>query len=602
MNVPATTQALTRLLEDLAELGEQAGVDSLAREIRDERLPALREGRLSMVVLGEFNHGKSTAINALIGDDVLPTGITPTTSVITHIVSGKGKARVVRDSGVEKVRREDLGPYLTQDPPNDLQYVEVRSESDFLSDGVFVVDTPGVNDISQQKVEITYGYIPRADVIVYVLDATQALKRSELAFIEHRLLKGARERLFFLLGKIDALSDDEVEEVVAHVKSRLGELLGEVPLFPVSQRRALKGEDPGFLAFRKAVHEAMVAQKSQIVYEGALRTGRRLVWLLDQNLAIEEGAMRLESDELTRRVERVRGKLSDSRTLISENLGLIDKRTQEIKASATDNVRSFAASFAAALPQQIERANTDDIKRYLPDYVHDTYKDWVESEGERLAAKLEALAEEVITITNRGMRQALHDVQGELGVRTRDIDLDVNTFGYDVGVAALGVLGMGMMVARVMAGGALIVAAPVLAFALKGKVDDLIRDKAREQGLKVIQAAADKVEAEFVEVIDEFAARLRRFVEDAGDRLYSQIVEALDRAVAQRKAHAADANVAVRDVSGTRARVAELSARLERIASGEADATAASPSAHSEELGECVVVDEDDDEVFEPIG
>ena len=125
---------------------------------------------------------------------------------------------------------------------------------------------------------------------------------------------------------------------------------------------------------------------------------------------------------------------------------------------------------------------------------------------------------------------------------------------------------MGMMVALVMAGGALIVAAPVLAFALKGKVDDLIRDNAREQGLKVIQAAADKVEAEFVEVIDEFAARLRRFVEDAGDRLYSQIVEALDRAVAQRKAHAADANVAVRDVSGTRARVAELSARLERIA------------------------------------
>ncbi|MFT5994237.1 MAG: ribosome biogenesis GTPase A, partial [Bradymonadia bacterium] len=82
MTPESTATALEALLEDLANLGDNAGMTSIAREIRNERLPALREGRMSMVVLGEFNHGKSTAINALLGGDVLPTGITPTTAVI----------------------------------------------------------------------------------------------------------------------------------------------------------------------------------------------------------------------------------------------------------------------------------------------------------------------------------------------------------------------------------------------------------------------------------------------------------------------------------------------------------------------------------------
>ena len=562
-SLEGTTAALAELLRELAQIGEDAGMRSIAHEIRTERLPALLDGRVSRVVLGEFNHGKSTAINALLGGEVLPTGITPTTSVITHIVSGEGPARIVRDAGAVEVAESELRELLTTEPPNDLRYIEVKSKSDFLSDGVFVVDTPGVNDISKQKVEITYGYVPRADVIVYVLDATQALKRSELAFIEHRLLRGSKERLHFLLGKVDALSEDEVAEVSAHVREQLARLVGDVPLFPVSQRRALRGEDPGFEAFRKEMHAAMLADKAQIVFEGAMRTGRRLAWLMDQNLAIEEGAIRLESDELERRVKNVRVKLDASRTLISDNIALIDQRTSEIAATARDNVRSFAAAFAAALPREVERANAEDLKRYLPDYVHDTFKDWVEEEGTRLAAKLEALAEEIIAITNRNVRDALAEVYAELGVKTRDIDLEVNTFGYDVGVAALGVLGVGAMLARVFLGGVLLAAAPVLAFAVKGKVEGLIRQKASEQGLKAIQAASEKVEAEFLDAVDDFSVKLKRFVEDSGDRLYSQIADALDRVLAERATHADDNDTIVSNIAETRTRITSVRARLE---------------------------------------
>ncbi|MFT6628613.1 MAG: hypothetical protein ACJA1R_001886 [Flavobacteriales bacterium] len=369
--------------------------------------------------------------------------------------------------------------------------------------------------------------------------------------------------------------------MLEHVRGKLDELVGPVPLFPVSQRRALKGDDPGFSLFKDAIHDAMRAQRAQIVFEGAMRTGRRLSWLLEQNLAIEEGALQLETAELERRVQTVRGKLSDSRLLISENLELIDRRIGEIKATAEDNVRSFAASFAAALPQEVEKASADDIKRYLPDFVHDTFKDWLEKEGQKLGAKLETLAEDVISITTRNMSETMNDVQDELGVRAKSLDLDINTFGYDVGVAALGAVGFGMMLTRILAGGVLIVAAPVLAFALKGRVDNLLRTKASEQGLKAIQLAADKIEEEFNHVIDDFGDRLKRFIEHAGDRLYSQVVEALDRVVSERRAHSGDNTHSTEKLVESRATLALISARIEALGRGEDPDTVTLPGPES---------------------
>ncbi|MCB9520676.1 MAG: dynamin family protein, partial [Myxococcales bacterium] len=372
------TERIAEQLELLAETASANGMRSIADELVQERLPALREGTMTMVVLGEFNHGKSTVINALLGADVLPTGITPTTSVITHIRRGSDTAvTVVRDTGRSTATREELRQLVTVTAPEDLRYVELSADSPFLRDGLVLVDTPGVNDISQQRVEITYGYVPRADVVLYVLDATQALKRSELTFIESRLLKGSRERLFFLLGKTDALSAEEVSEITSHVRSRLSGLLGDdVPIFPVSARRATRGEDPAFDVFREAISTYLDEQRQQIVLEGAVRAGRRLASMVDQNLAIERGALELADDELEKRIAAVHERLSRSRSMIAENLRRIDEEAAAIASAARDDVQTFARDFAAALPREVSRANTDDVKRYLPDFIHDTFKGW----------------------------------------------------------------------------------------------------------------------------------------------------------------------------------------------------------------------------------
>ena len=88
---------------------------TVARDIREVRIPKLDEERFSLVVLGEFNHGKSTFVNALLGNALLPTGITPTTAVLTHISHGpKAKAELVLEVGERrKLDPAQLGAWAT---------------------------------------------------------------------------------------------------------------------------------------------------------------------------------------------------------------------------------------------------------------------------------------------------------------------------------------------------------------------------------------------------------------------------------------------------------------------------------------------------------
>src|SRR5829696_4735130 len=88
--------------EHIATVAEQVGMITLARDIRNTRIPKLESERFHLVVLGEFNHGKSTFVNALLEKDVLPTGITPTTAAINHVVwAEKPRARAVLEDGTE---------------------------------------------------------------------------------------------------------------------------------------------------------------------------------------------------------------------------------------------------------------------------------------------------------------------------------------------------------------------------------------------------------------------------------------------------------------------------------------------------------------------
>ncbi len=95
-----TKAAVLTRYRELADVADAVGMVTLARDIRVNRLPKLEGERFHIVVLGEFNHGKSTFVNALLGLDVLPTGITPTTAAINQVLHADvPHAKVVMQSG-----------------------------------------------------------------------------------------------------------------------------------------------------------------------------------------------------------------------------------------------------------------------------------------------------------------------------------------------------------------------------------------------------------------------------------------------------------------------------------------------------------------------
>lgn len=546
-HLPIEVPQVADLLLELGEIAQETGLHSLHKEVVEDRIPTLESGQITLVVLGEFNHGKSTVVNALLGEDVLPVGITPTTAVITHLVHGEeDQVRVKPTLGgepfeIEYDEMEDaIKDVEESDDDGETEWVEIAHDNDFLANSLTLVDTPGVNDISRQKVEITYGYLPRADVIVYVLDATQVLKKSEVVFIRDRLLKANRDRIVFVLNKVDALGDGDAEEVELYARERLEGLIGPVELFAFSGRDALEamkaGEEPPeeFTAFREYLIQFLDDQRGYIILDSALGGGMRVAAMLEQNLAIKRQSYLLETEELDKRIAAVHSKLRESRRLIAENLDLIDERTKGIAATAKNNLRTFRESFIDALPLEIERADARDVKRYLPQFIQDTFKDWLEQEGQQVARDLEELAEEVIEITNKSLQDTVEALRDELGL-SKDLDLNVDTIAYDVSVFALGAFGVSIFLfANALVGGLLTLAAPVLAFFLRDKVDARVKGRAREEGVRAIEEASVRVEEEMLRVINEYGDSLKDFVETAGDRLYQQIEEVLEQVQKER--------------------------------------------------------------------
>ena len=185
------------------------GCRAVSRDVaRHAHAQARRRALLDLVVLGEFNHGKSTFVNALLGAAVLPTGITPTTALDAHHARRERtrhrRHRSGRPQDDRRGRAGRLGDRRRARPGTKTRTSARRPASrpsrrsttsssatrrPSCENRLTLVDTPGVNDINEQRAEITYGYVPRADAVLFLLDAAQVLKQSERAFLEQRILR-----------------------------------------------------------------------------------------------------------------------------------------------------------------------------------------------------------------------------------------------------------------------------------------------------------------------------------------------------------------------------------------------------------------------------
>ena len=535
---------LVARFQQLAELAERVGMVTLARDIRTTRIPKLESERFHLVVLGEFNHGKSTFVNSLLGSDILPTGITPTTASINHVLyAAQPTARVVLTGGESK----QLDPHQLKEwvtvaggHASEVAYVELGYPSELLQNHVVLVDTPGVNDLNEQRAEVTYGYVPRADAVVFLLDAGQALKDSEREFLRSRVFESARDRLIFVLGKMDMLSPDERAAVLDYVTTGLAKMMPEPVIFAVSAKDWAKTKDPasGMPALIAYLERFLSRDRAQVILDNAAADAARTAGYLENNLGVRMGAYDLDIGELEQRITAVREQLDTSKRKLDDLHVRIDADATSIKNHISLDLEAFTKAFVQALPGQIDAVDANDVKLYLPSFIEDKFKEWAELEGARLAAMLEHLAEEVISITNENVAAAAALLADRLGPGDTEVEISVDSFRYDVGIYAVGALGTTVMLfVNALAGGLLTLAAPILAIVLKSKIAGDIRVQAKERVPAAVRNAAAAMQPHFERCIDDFARRLSEFVSNAGSTLYKGISEILDRTMAERREH-----------------------------------------------------------------
>lgn len=555
----------------LANVADAVGMTTLANDIRTSRIPKVEAERFHVVVLGEFNHGKSTFVNSLLGADVLPTGITPTTAAINHIVwAPSPHARVVLQSG--DTRPLDLGAVkewvtVAGGRANEVAHVEIGYPCELLANNVVLVDTPGVNDLNEQRAEVTYGYVPRADAVLFLLDAGQALKDSEREFLRSRVLEASRDRLIFVLGKMDLLNDDERTAVIDYVRRGLGAFVPAPKLFPVSAKAYRDRKEPsGMSELVSHLATYLAGERAQILLDNAAADAERTGAYLMSSLGVRIAAFTMNVDQLQARVVAVRAHLSDSKRKLDELHVRIDTEAAAMKAQIALDVDAFVHAFVAALPEQIAAADADDLQRYLPAFIEDKFKEWAEAQSAKVATLLQRLAEEIIQITNENVSEAAAVVAEKLGSESVKVDISVDSFKYDVGIYAVGALGTGLMLfVNGLAGGLLTLAAPILAILLKSKVAGDIKKQAATRAPETILAVGANVKPYFDSVVDEFAARLSAFVTNAGNALYRGISDVLEQTIRERKAAGDNAEALRQTTEGWQVQLAEARSELAQL-------------------------------------
>ena len=172
-----------------------------------------------LVVVGEFNAGKSAFINALMGESLLEEGVTPTTTKVNILRYGQETGKKALSENVES---------LTLD-------------ADFLKE-ISIVDTPGTNAIVREHEEITSLFVPRSDLILFVTSADRPYTESERIFLEQ--IQSWGKKVVLVINKIDILQTPEsLEEIHAFVAENAKKILKVDPeIFPVSAQQALKAK------------------------------------------------------------------------------------------------------------------------------------------------------------------------------------------------------------------------------------------------------------------------------------------------------------------------------------------------------------------------
>jgi GTP-binding protein EngB required for normal cell division len=271
------------------------------------------------LVVGRFNRGKSTLLNAILGRSYLPTGIVPLTSVITTIRYGS-RAKVLihfTNSNVQsEIPLEQLEDYVTQrsNPGNakGIAFAEIQLPVEILRRGYFFVDSPGLGSSIRENTRTTEQFVPEADAFILVTSYDSALSEEEDNLLEQ--ISHTKKKLFVVLNKRDTVNQEEQATTLDYIRERLSHHnFSEIPgIFSLSARLGLaekesegdeRDEKNGFCAFETELSRFLTEERARHFLDNMYR--RVTAFLADEASATQTDGNRTSYEALIERLQKL---------------------------------------------------------------------------------------------------------------------------------------------------------------------------------------------------------------------------------------------------------------------------------------------------------
>jgi small GTP-binding protein len=536
------------LLSRLIKAIERFPITSDDREELEEAAERLTSLFL-LVIVGEFNAGKSAFINALIGSPVMPEGVTPTTAVINLLRYAEQPHEQMLPDGI----------------------IERYYPAKFLSD-ITIVDTPGTNAIIREHEALTKRFVPRADMVLFVTSADRPFTESERAFLE--TIQEWGKKVVLIVNKIDLIrSEEDVQKIVGFVQDNIARLLGFKPdVFPVSamlaqQAKALGDRNP--TERQRLWDESRFNPLESYIFTTLDEAGRirlKLLSPLGVGERIAERYLKAANDRLTvlredtETIERIeqqlalyqedmRQQFAFHRTRIENIIAKMNARGDEYFEETIRLGRVFDLLNSDKIKGEFQTKVVGDTERQIDETVDDLI-DWMVEQDLRTwqaitdhvdRRRLSTYEDEMIgeisgqfrydrrTLLEAVSRKAQEEVDRyDVAKEAHDLSLSVRSAVAATAVTEAGAVGLGALVVAAASTAAVDVTG-ILAASLVAGLGLFILPRKRKQSRAEFRRRSEELETRLIEVMNEqFNIELERSVMRIRDAIapYTRFVRA----------------------------------------------------------------------------
>ncbi len=404
-----TVENLSKKLHELLEYSYDLSLTNTAVSIRDT-IDKVADEHFEVAIVGEFKRGKSTLINALLGQEILPADVLPATATLNRVTYNDTPYVSVeyKDGNCEKVPISNLQDYVTkltfesEQKAETVKEATVYYDTEFCKNNVDIIDTPGLND-DEQMTNVTLSILPEIDAAVFVISANSPFSQFEKEFLEKKMLSSDVGRIIFIVNCFGTFGKEDEDRIVDTVRTRIEKyvmdkakkVMGEDSKeFAVYQRKIgvpkvigvyakkaliakMNGdqqmlEESNFLQFENVLENMLTKERGtitlQIIANKLINSGTEVL----NSVALRKNALMMENDEFMVRYKSAIEEIEEIRNKKRAEFVKINDAANQVYDGLRPLLEDYWSQMEATAMQVIDAypINPNDLKRDKLKVVH----------------------------------------------------------------------------------------------------------------------------------------------------------------------------------------------------------------------------------------